>query len=400
MKINLIKPLDDVYRAYNEEKAVNQADFDLASKICRFTLITGEQRSFPLDQRAVEELTPCNAWGLAEIAERIFAQAVRPEVLDEARQFVQWTIEDFEKKRGKELKEFLMGILKGKCHGNVSRFTATFELVLKELLYKKDFPALRIFMEVGLDYNIPGTRLLEDLIWSADDEIIDLAMKKGAVVNADHINSYLANHEKISLGILHQMVDQQFPRSSERFFLGLENYFKLLKFDKASPEVDQACELLLRPFFPRAPLFQSRISSHTLFSPCELRSILMDTFDLKNLSLPDYSPYVEAKKPLQLLKGMFGFAPPKSKFFEYMDVEVHHAPVKLNQISQEGAEACEKIYQLIEEGRTNLLIEPILKADVLAVFRKLLTRPLGRAMIFSLVETNRPILFKSGDRSK
>lgn len=90
--------------------------------------------------------------------------------------------------------------------------------------------------------------------------------------------------------------------------------------------------------------------------------------------------------------------------FKDTDVKIvddnHEGPLLLDQSTYSEAAACQMLFERIKNGKTCIQWEDSdsLSEKVLSCIKKLLTRPSGRALIYSLVESGHPF-FIVGDRS-
>jgi hypothetical protein len=285
-----------------------------------------------------------------------------------------------------EVKSFCVVFKKHFFKEDAVRYTEELQPVLSHLIDNPNYPLLETLIETGIDLNTPffHSGVKATLLYHA------CCKELSSVFIINHLINKGADVSFLSFNGL-PPIRQLYNKTNRGRFT--ENHLK---------PVTQ--ELLQRMGFHPRVLPPQRVV------PFLLRNGLTDATILQSLlqtKVP--SGYVPLKTPL-------GFDPvlleeaereiQKVSVFDGTDVEVVAdgclEPLKIHQVRRADAKVCQLLFERIKAG--NLCFqwqnEVDFEKEVLESIKKLLTRPSGRALIYGLVQSNRPIfLAKSADRN-
>lgn len=264
----------------------------------------------------------------------------------------------------KELCAFLKNYFRVNCKGNVALFTGTFYSSFDMALIKGYTDVIKIFMDIGLDYNwqrAPRRPVFQRLLkrsFEGIDELIDLALQKGAVVFERATEKYvetlfLRPSTNLTLNLFQKIMGQEIRQDGNKF---RSDILDSINGVKNAAVANQLVEILLKPFLP-----------HFNFQQEPNPSFLLD-------QVGDPLALLEHNREIPL-----NAEPPRALWIKY---------------GPDEASAFDNLLKLIEQDAINILIDPNIKNDVMTHLTKLITRPLGRSLVLSLVESQVPIIIQ------
>lgn len=278
-----------------------------------------------------------------------------------------WSVSEFLRQKNpdrKELRVFLQRYLNIQCRGDVAQFTNTFDRAIDIALSQKDAESLKVFLDVGIDFNRENSifmRLLQGS-FKGLDELIDLALQRGARASHGATQDYLRTLRwnpptHFTLSNFKRIADQEMGLDKSKFLAQLRIILFSMRDENPEAVYDQMTASLLKSLLPDVDFEQAP-------SPGLLLDATHDPIEL-----------IKNQRPIVLDP-----VPPQALWKKYGANE---------------KEAFDHLLHLIEAGKTNLLIDPSIQGVFIDNLKILATRPLGRSIILSLVECHRPIFIAS-----